>query len=582
MTEQSDGSDVRMAGLSKYIFTAPSWPRSLAIIVLLGMLIDAASMRSESIILFFGTLAFSVPGILTTLLTRPLIRTRGRMITWNRSALLAAAGTVFAVIVAIFPVALGLAAYLPLSFAIAMGLVFGIRMLVLAAIADYHLSRVVLPALPQSVLGIAAASLFFGPGYIALGAVLHLVFGFGCLLFIWFIERPLNKGFHISALNFINTFIEHMTDGSKRMEDFFREIGEEVTVPQVTLAFEREGKDGIIFTVPNVHPGPMGEIGGGNLTKRIHDAFAEEVLTTHGCSTHDFNLVSESESEKIIAAMQDALDGVSFVPRAGRSQRLQTGSVSMLCQPVGDALVMVSTRWPKKTEDLDFAIGMTIMAEGHSRFSHCAFVDAHNCMADVASPVALGSKVGNEYLSAAARGIGAAAGGAVHPFRAGAAHVPVPFSREEGFGDIGVQALVIEVDGQRTAYVLFDGNNMVEALRPAVQAAIADLVDECEVMTSDSHVVNTISGKNPVGMHVPPEQIVPYAVEAVQTAIADLAPARVGAASACCRDIMVFGSNRISELASTVNAMLVFIPPLSLAILLVAFLLSVIAYLVIG
>jgi putative membrane protein len=57
MKEQSDGSDVRMAGLSKYIFTAPSWPRSLAIIVVLGLLIDAASMRSESIILFFGTLA---------------------------------------------------------------------------------------------------------------------------------------------------------------------------------------------------------------------------------------------------------------------------------------------------------------------------------------------------------------------------------------------------------------------------------------------------------------------------------------------------------------------------------------------
>jgi len=68
----------------------------------------------------------------------------------------------------------------------------------------------------------------------------------------------------------------------------------------------------------------------------------------------------------------------------------------------------------------------------------------------------------------------------------------------------------------------------------------------------------------------------------VKAAIADLAPAEAGAASACCRDIMVFGSNRISELASTVNVMLVFIPPLSLAILLVAFLLSVIAYLVIG
>jgi putative membrane protein len=46
--------------------------------------------------------------------------------------------------------------------------------------------------------------------------------------------------------------------------------------------------------------------------------------------------------------------------------------------------------------------------------------------------------------------------------------------------------------------------------------------------------------------------------------------------------MLVFGSNRISELASTVNAMLIFIPPLSLAVLLMAFLLSRAAYLVIG
>ena len=49
------------------------------------------------------------------------------------------------------------------------------------------------------------------------------------------------------------------------MEDFFREIGEEVYVPEASLFFRRPGREPVIFTVPNVHPGPMGDIGGGNL-----------------------------------------------------------------------------------------------------------------------------------------------------------------------------------------------------------------------------------------------------------------------------------------------------------------------------
>ncbi|MDD4255316.1 MAG: DUF2070 family protein [Methanofollis sp.] len=582
MNDTDTGSDVRMAGLSRYIFTAPSWPRSLGIIIILGLLIDAASFRAGWVHPFFGTLAFTLPAVLATLLTRPLIRSRGKMITWNRSALLAAAGTVFAIIITVLPVVVGYADLLPLSFAIAMGFVFAIRLLVMAAIADYRLSRVFLPALPQSALGIIFASIPFGPGYLVLGVVLHLVFGFGCLLFVWFVERPLNKAFHISAFNFINTFIEHMTDGSKSMEDFFKEIGEEVSVPQATLAFRREGKKEILFTVPNVHPGPMGEIGGSMLTRSIHDAFEEEVLTAHGCSTHDFNLVSESEAEKIISAMRQSLDGARYASFAGRSYRTGSGSVEVLCQPLGDALLMVSTRWPQKTEDLDFAIGMTVMAEAHCHFAHCAFVDAHNCMAEVASPVHLGSAVGNDYLAAAGKGITEAAGRAVHSFRAGVGRVVLPFTREQGIGDIGVQALVVECAGQKTAYILFDGNNTVEALRPAVFEAVRGLVDECEVMTSDSHSVNTISGKNPVGLRVPPETLAPYAAEAVRAAVDDLAEAKVAAATGWCQDVLVFGSNRISELASTVNAMLIFIPPLSLAVLLVAFLLSVLAYVVIG
>jgi putative membrane protein len=138
--------------------------------------------------------------------------------------------------------------------------------------------------------------------------------------------------------------------------------------------------------------------------------------------------------------------------------------------------------------------------------------------------------------------------------------------------------LVTDVGGKKAAYVLIDGNNMARGVREDLRAVVLDHADEGEIMTTDTHTVNTISGKNPVGYAVPPEEIVPYIEQAVREALADLSEARVGAATASCEGITVFGSQRVSQLASTVNAMLAFIAPLSFMILVLAFLLSVFAY----
>ena len=137
----------------------------------------------------------------------------------------------------------------------------------------------------------------------------------------------------------------------------------------------------------------------------------------------------------------------------------------MLYQRFGDSVLLVTTRSPQRTEDLDFSIGMTIMAEGHRWFPHVAVVDAHNCMTDLSSPVLLATLTATEYQKAALEAMEGAGPTPLYPFRIGVAHHTLPFSREQGFGDLGIQVLVIEVDGQRTAYVLIDGNNMAEGMR---------------------------------------------------------------------------------------------------------------------
>jgi len=569
--------DVKLGQLTKYLFTAPSWPVSLLILIILGIVIDGASSRAWVYLPFSGTLAFTIPAIAAFILTKPVIEYSGKTMTWNRSALLALSCTVFGVIITLASLAGGIR-FLPLFYGISLGFVFGLRLFVLVAISDYRVHRMILPAITQSGMGVIVGFFLFSPGWAIFAIVLHLVFGLGFSILIWLIERPLYRAFHIRGLAFVNAFIANMTDGSREMENFFREIGEGIYVPQVCLFFRRGTKKPILFTVPNLHPGPMGEIGGGNLPHVIYDHMEEETMVPHGCASHDFNLVSESEIDKVIDAINRTKGDRVYAPGATRSGRLSRGSVQVLYQRFGDSVLMVTTRSPLMTEDLEYSIGMAIMAEGHRWFPHVAFVDAHNCMTDLSSAVLPATLTAMEYQRGAIQAMEICRSENLGSFSLGYARKTLPYSRDQGFGDLGVQVMVVETCNQKTAYVLFDGNNMAAGVREILLEKILTLVDAAEVMTTDSHVVNTITGKNPVGMEVPVDQFLPLIVKAVQEAVDDLEPAECAATTAECEHIVVFGSNRISQLASTVNAMLIFVAPLSLAMLLLAFFLSLAAY----
>jgi putative membrane protein len=222
------------------------------------------------------------------------------------------------------------------------------------------------------------------------------------------------------------------------------------------------------------------------------------------------------------------------------------------------------------------------MAEARERFRHLLFIEAHNSMTEVSGGVHYGTDIATEYVEGVRAAIGHQAGELQAPFRAGVARVPVPFTRQQGFGELGIHALVIEAGGQRTALVILDGNNIVQGGRELFRDAVLALVDDAEILTTDTHVVNTITGKNPIGMAVRPGEIIPYVQKAVQDAIADLAPATAGGATACCRGIVVFGSHRIAQIAAVVTTTLTFLAPMGVALIFIAYLLSLLTYLLVA
>ncbi|HYA32492.1 MAG TPA: DUF2070 family protein [Candidatus Bathyarchaeia archaeon] len=570
------GMEERTAGLMKYVFAAPRWKNTIPVTLALSLVVGAGVFNfgwREN--LLAGLVLIGVPAVLAAILTHPLARLLQGTMTVNRSALLAFVGaviiSVFCVLGALISFATGwqltISAYI-----MSLGAVFAFRILVLTAITTKSLVRNVVPASLQTVFGALFLPLFGASGYVVNLVAISVVFTLGALAFIRYIDAPLRKSFGVSSMDFIRGYIAQAIDGAPGMEDFFKKMGEAVEIPVTTLSFSSNERLKATFVISAVHPGPVGEIGGGNLPVRIvSNLDGGEIFVPHGTATHDFNLVSATESVKIVEAAARAVENTRYSPHASRSIRVQKGAIKLLAQRFGDSVLFISTLSPESTEDIEYALGLVASAEARSRGVHyAALIDAHNCTAPYASSMWAGTKNSFDLIDA----ISEASSRLMNSeplsseVKLGTARRGPIFGRDEGMGDLGIQVALIEVAGQRTAYVLVDANNMVPDLREIIVSALK--VDEAEVMTTDNHVVNWYSGINLLGFKADNSILVKAIIELVDEAEANLEPVRAGMNTQQANEVSVFGSQKTAQLASTVNAIMAMGGALGISVIIAA------------
>jgi len=224
----------------------------------------------------------------------------------------------------------------------------------------------------------------------------------------------------------------------------------------------------------------------------------------------------------------------------------------VLAQAFGDTVIVVATRSPLVTEDPRLFRGL---------FDHEGREKIFPALRDLWTPTTSLDKLSDgvypatelamEYLGAAEKAFSSLANAEQVPFSAGYAAKTLPFPRQEGFGDLGVQVLVVNAGGQTTAYVLFDGNNMQTGAREEIRKRLLARVDECEVMTTDTHVVNTVSGRNQVGLRIGVDKFYPYVDEALSAG-----PCRYSSCEICRRNRVVPGDRGLwlaEDLAARVH-----------------------------
>ncbi len=575
--------DLQLENLTKYVFRAPPWWISIIYITVIGSIFELLAYLGNGIPQFIG-ITIAAPQILAVFTTKFFTAGSAYLFTWNRSGLLSLSSTLFTLPILLL-------AFIPgfnLLFAciIAAGFTLSVRLVVLTAVVDYWTAHIAVAAGVPAIFQIIPILLLGGLPLLIPTLVSLFLFAAGTVVFLRIFDKPLKRGTGLIAMQFVNAYIGNLTDGSNSMEEYLRKISEKVTVPETTFFFRRDGKKDIWFVVPNLHPGPMSDIGGSNFPNILFNTFRNEatVIVSHGCASHDLNLISNNETVKIATAIRNswktAIESPSFYKSlVSPPVRNQSGAVSILSQKFGDSLLMVTTRSPEMTEDMDYSIGRIVMGEAKSKYAAVGFVDAHNCMVKETKIIYPSTRMGNEFITGATDAIADMEHAEQFPLEVGVANVELPYDHVKGFGETGMISFVVKAGVTKTAYILFDGNNVKGGVRDILRdAVLQNGFDECEIMTTDSHIVNTFSGRNPVGQAVPAEEILPYVLKGVKEAEADLSPAEVGAASGECEDVEVFGPGKIIQLVSLVSSITITLLPFYSLFLLTAGLITALVW----
>lgn len=588
--------------LARRIFSSPK-PRRMVgpiagVSILGALLVTPPPFALEAIAV--NALVLAIPAYGSAALTVPVARGLGGRTFLRRTTLQAFvdAATIFAFIAVValaqlLTWALQGAAFdysrprlLFLGFAATLWL----RHAVWTATSDHRHVRTIPASALTAVLGFVAVKLAYVTALAddLLFLALCVVFLTAGVAFTHAANAPIRHAFGANGLKLMRHLLDHMTDtteeGRRELEGFFDSFARPAEVRVAALALRAPHGNLGLLVVPHAHPGPFGHIAGSDLPAKLRTALGDVsrvVLVPHGPSTHDHNPSTSTECGKIATAVRGIISAAKPMAGGSRFARASVGRATATAQLFGDVALVTAGLAPNPTDDIDGPTGLAaVRAAKDAGARDALFVDAHNCIEVASGMVHFGSEESLAVIEATHKAVLLARERLAASLRVGLAEGPIGGVRE-GIGAQGLQVLAVEADGERAAYLLFDGNNMVPGLRDEILAAVREVVDDAEVLTTDNHSVNaTIGGYNPVGLHLDRARIVAASRELVARAFADLRPAESAAGSDTIHGLRVFGHENTARLTTSINAtvsilrptaMLTFGLAIALALALLAF-----------
>jgi len=375
-------------------------------------------------------------------------------------------------------------------------------------------------------------------------------------VFFFIINAPMKKNIGISSTDAIALFAAQWLSESKELEKTFARIGERAKTLLGMIAFKRKN-DTVLFLVPYVHFGPFGNLGGSEFSALIPQLLRKRTgvrsFVFHGTVTHDLNPISSKEIDHILETCREALKEARFRPAkvsfvAGRSNECRADLLR-----IGDSGFIGFTRAPYVTEDINFGVGLGMMAEAEKQLEHAIAVDQHNCETGEVTTFDPGGEVSFNYLQAMHDALRKK--GAAKPLRLGVAE---RYPKHPLIANGGIRIAAISSD-PLYLLVLIDCNGITPSFRERMIQEVENVVQAhrkkayVAIYTTDTHKVNSVRGVlNPLREDKNVQALI---CGAAREALMDMQPARMFAAKKWF-GIRVIGAKHSIEIVSTINSII--------------------------
>jgi len=560
------------------MFTLPSFNKAL--LALAATCIVGVSLAAFALFPLIGSLILGVSLFSLTFLadsvTSKVVLKNDPIFSMRRTLVLSLAGWVFWLLFLALGAGLGFAfgwlLWVKLCL-LGFAAVVTLRFMVFNATSSAAAWRRLLSTLLQPALCIAAFLAFWisYPSIVAITWQVYLfvvaapIVGFiAVTILLSSIDRLGKTSYSLPALPLFRAFILNWVDSQNApLEKYLEEMGADADITVTLLKFDASKPKAAII-VPQVHPGPFKNIGSSllpSLLKReVEKEFGADVCVPLGLLGHELDLASQAQNYKIVAQV---IASAKFEPQdalASPLVRVNEGAATTSCQIFGGTAFLSFTLAPKTTEDLPQELGRIVAEEAKKLgLLNAVVVNCHNCLTNVVDT----DEHLDELQRAASKCLQKAVALPTKPFSVGSHTVfPLEFNLKAGMGAGGITAIAVQVEKQKTAYVVIDGNNMVPGLREKILDNLAGLgFDASEVFTTDTHAVTaSITGRqgyHPVGEVMDHTLLIQYIVEAAKKAEANLEGCRAGCRTFIVPHVRVIGEERLKSITTLVDKAIV-------------------------
>ncbi|WP_337861785.1 DUF2070 family protein [Nitrososphaera sp.] len=281
---------------------------------------------------------------------------------------------------------------------------------------------------------------------------------------------------------FLSAWTENKTDG---MEEYFesKARSESVSTKVLTMVPVESAQAGAAagamtaaIVLPDVHPGPFGNVGGSNLPHVLHERFSRRALVMHSVSDHSLNIPSGKEVSRYVAGL-DRLQARESGSTCSEPVQRRQGSATATGIAFGRSALLMLSLAPKGMEDVPDSVRDEL--ESHAArlgFGNLMLVDCHNAMGDH-----IGDGDRADLLAAAKACLDGLKDADQGEFLAGMAVMQddddVSRSNLAGSVELGKAGLVVlalrTATGRDFAIAWADSNNMENSVRDRIVAAAA-------------------------------------------------------------------------------------------------------------